>query len=143
MKESPICFGPNDNHLNSSFIVPYSGTLAAVKLVHAYGYVKCHDSLRTFWGCRGNSKEYVKVVIRKATDDNNNIIFPSTTFFKKEGQKDSFRIPGYNALSAELVLSDLSYPPNVSVTGGQKLRLSYLGAPEAGTTCCDVYARFR
>ena len=135
--ESPILFSPIDNQLSSCFIVPSNGTLAAVKLVHAYGYVTCNDTHLTYWwGCGGNRKD-VKIVIKKATDGSSH----TKTFSTEEGEHPhSLRIPGYSPLSSELVLSYLSDPPKV--IGRQKLCLSYSGATNAGKSFFDVYARF-
>ena len=136
INESPILFGPIDNKLSSCFIVPSNGTLAAVKLVHAYGYVTCNDNNLTYWwDCGGNQKD-VKVVIKRATDGSSH----TKTFSTEEGHSPSLRIPGYSPLSSELVLSYLSDPPKV--IGRQKLCLSYPGATNAGKSFFDVYARF-
>ena len=126
MTKSPIRFSLIDNQLDCCFIVPSSGTLAAVKLVHAYGYVACNDTHVTFWWGCGENNEDVRVEIRRATG---------------EGlHTDSLRIPGYSPLSSELVLSYLSDPPKV--IGRQRLCLSYSGATNAGKSFFDVYARF-
>ena len=135
MNNSSICFGSIENQLSSCFNVRSSGTLAAVKLVHAYGYVKCNSTHWTFWGCGGNNKD-VNFEIRKDTGS------LATFHTKKEQNMDSW-IPGYNPLSRELVLSFGSNPQQVA--GGQKLCLTSLegtSAEIAGKSCCDVYARF-
>ena len=133
--ESPILFSPIDNQLSSCFIVPSNGTLAAVKLVHAYGYVTCNDNNLTYWWDCGGNKKDVTVVIKKETDGSSH----TKTFSTEEGEH-SLRIPGYSPLSSELVLSYLSDPPKV--IEGQKLCLSYLGDTKAGKSSFDVYARF-
>ena len=142
MNESPICFGATDN-IASSFKVPFSGTLASVKLVHLDGYVRCNEGNShrwSFWGC-----ETVKI-----RNSSGSAILPSREFWidREKEEPTSWRIPGYNSLSSELVLSaDISNPLNV--TQGQWLRLSYTDAlsslPEdhkGEKSCCDVYARF-
>ena len=136
INESPILFGPIDKKSRSCFIVPSNGTLAAVKLVHAYGYVPCNDTHLTYWwGCGGNRGD-VKVEIKMATGGS----LHTKTFFIEEGEHPhSLRIPGYSPLSSELVLSYLSDPPEV--IGRQMLCLSYSGATNAGKSFFDVYAR--
>ena len=126
MTKSPIRFSLIDNQLDCCFIVPSSGTLAAVKLVHADGYVACNDTHVTFWWGCGENNEDVRVEIRRATG---------------EGlHTDSLRIPGYSPFSSELVLSYLPNPPNVTVQ--QELCLSFLKATEEEKSFLDVYARF-
>ena len=136
MTKSPIRFSLKDNQLGRCFIVPSSGTLAAVKLVHAYGYVACNDTHVTFWWGCGENNEDVKVEIREATGEDKTI---HSTKFSPE-HTDYLRIPGYSPLSSELVLSYLSDPPKV--IGRQRLCLSYSGATNAGKSFFDVYARF-
>ena len=140
MNESPICFGATDN-IASSFKVPFSGTLASVKLVHLDGYVRCNEGNSprwSFWGC-----ETVKI-----RNSSGSAILPSREFSIDQKKEESWRIPGYNSLSSELVLSaDISSPLNV--TQGQWLRLSYTEGLSSRSedhkgekSCCDVYARF-
>ena len=146
MNESPICFGATDNNA-SSFMVPSNGTLASVKLVHLDGYVRCHHGNLSFWGCGQSPKLDVNVEIRNSSGSP---ILPSREFliYNRKGKKQYLRIPGYNSLSPELVLSaDFSNPPNV--TQGQWLSLFYRDGSSSsreghrrGKSCCDVYARF-
>ena len=147
MNESPVCFGAGKNQFGS-FSVPSNGTLASVKLVHLDGYVRCNRGnwTRSFWGCGQNPELDVNVEIKYA----NTAILPSREFLVRErGGKESLRIPGYNSLSPELVLSaNVSHPPNV--TQGQWLRLSHRedsSSPledydNGEKSCGDVYARF-
>ena len=148
MNESPICFGAGKNQFGS-FNVSSSGTLASVKLVHVDGYVRCNrgNRKRSFWGCIQDPKNDVNVEIK----DSNIPILPSSEFLvpESEGKESFLKIPGYNSLSTELVLSaKVSSPPRV--TQGQRLRLSlreYSSSPSKDQdngekSCCDVYARF-
>ena len=139
MMKSPFRSSLIDNQLSRCFIVPSSGTLAAVKLVHAYGYVACNDTHVTFWwGCGGKSED-VTVEIKTATGEDAPL--HSKKFSTENGEHtDSLRIPGYSPLSSELVLSYLSDLPQV--IGRQRLCLSYSGATNAGKSFFDVYARF-
>ena len=143
-----MCFGARDNQFGK-FLVPSSGRLASVKLVHLYGYVTCQKSVASYWsywGCsiyHGSVKAHVNVAI---TTSANRILLPSSQFITVSSTKWS-RIPGYNSFSPALVLSAFSNPP--SVTQGQELRLWYgedlVNSSEgdnAGKSCCDVFARF-
>ena len=137
INKPPICFDHKEKPLKRCFIVPSSGTLVAVKLVHAYGYVVCNDTNWTFWGCGENIDVDFKK--GKATSD----VSHSTMFSTTKGESKSSWIPGYSTHSRELVLSYASNPQHV--TGGQTLCLSYLegtSAKNEGKSCCDVYARF-
>ena len=134
MTKSPIRFSVIDNQKGCCFIVPSSGTLAAVKLVHAYGYVACNDTHVTFWWGCGENNENVNVEIKEATGED----IHSEKFSPEH--TGSLRIPGYSPLSSELVLSYLSDRPRV--IGRQKLCLSYSGVTNAGKSFFDVYARF-
>ena len=143
MKTPPVRFGARDNTFGS-FVVPSSGKLVSVKLVHVYGYVTCDKRNRaywSFWGC-GHYPKDVNVIITTSFDK---ILLPSNEFFTGLVLKRS-SIPGYNSLSPELVLSAVSNPLNVA--GGQELRLWYgqdlansLEGNNGGTSCCDVYVR--
>ena len=140
-----MCFGARDNRFGK-FLVPSSGKLASVKLVHVYGYVACagRATYRSYWGCHQypGLKNHVDVVI---TTSGGGVLLPSSQFITDKKAKWSL-IPGYNSLSPELVLSAFSNPP--SVTRGQELRLWYgedlansSESDNGGTSCCDVYAR--
>ena len=141
-----MCFGARDNRFGK-FLVPSSGKLASVKLVHVYGYVTCQKdkpSYWSYWGCGKHSSlsNHVDVAI---TTSSGSVLLPSSQFITDKTHKWSL-IPGYNSLSPELVLSAFSNPP--SVTQGQELRLWYgedlknsSEGDNGGTSCCDVYAR--
>ena len=141
-----MCFGARDNRFGK-FLVPSSGKLASVKLVHVYGYVTCDTGKAyhwSYWGCGQHSsvKNHVDAVI---TTSGGSILLPSSQFITHATDKWSL-IPGYNSLSPKLVLSAFSNPP--SVTQGQELRLWYgedlvnkYESDNGGTSCCDVYAR--
>ena len=134
---SPICFDEKDNTFGS-FLVPYSGKLASVKLVHRSGNLTCDNLPSSFWGCGGNRQD-VNVVIKTS---------PGKTILRLRElstggeQRESLRTTGYNWSSPELVLSACSNPQ--SVTAGQKLLLSYDKNPRqitGGSSCYDVYVR--
>ena len=144
----PVCFGAKDQQFGT-FSVPSSGRLLAIKLVHLYVYVTCLATKVEYWsqwgcGTYNSFKDQVDVVITTAT---NGVLLPASQFITYGTLKWS-KIPGYNSLSPELVLSVFSSP--LSVTTGQVLRLWY-GEDLAnnggqrdngGTSCCDVFARF-
>lgn len=141
----PVCFGAKNDQFGR-FNTTYGGNMAAVKLVHLYGYVSCHTvstSYWSYWGCGDNPDNDVKDMVNvKITTSTNDIIWPPSQF-TTEFHKWS-KIPGYNSLSPELILSSFSQPSRVH--SGQELRLWYaedlLNESEGsngGRTCCDVY----
>ena len=148
MNYSPVCFGARGDHFGR-FYAPSSGKLAAIKLVHLYGYVSCATSLGrssfSYWGC-GYLKhphswvnELVNVVIATSA---NHILFPPSQFVITN-EKWS-KIPGYTSLSPALVLSAYAHPHSVS--SGQELRLWFgedfvnrFEGDNGGRACCDVY----
>lgn len=85
--------------------------------------------------------DQVNVVITSST---NSVLLPPNQFFT-HGTLNWSRIPGYNSLSPELVLSAFSSP--LAVTSGQVLRLWYGEVlannygDNSGTSCCEVFAR--
>ena len=141
-----MCFGAKSDQFGK-FSVPSGGKLLAIKLVHLQGYVSC-DTRQvyhwSFWGCgsHGNLKGHVNVAI---TTSANHILLPASQFFT--GSSKWSKIPGYNSLSPELVLSVFSSP--LTVSSGQELRLWYgedltasTESDNGGKSCCDVFARF-
>ena len=143
-----MCFGARSDQFGK-FSVPFGGRLLAIKLVHLHGYVTC-DKRKvyhwSYWGCGAHGSVgagFVDVVITTAT---NGILLPPRQFIVHNSGKWS-KIPGYDSLSPELLLSVFSSP--LTVTSGQVLRLWYgedLGGitehGNDGTSCCDVFARF-
>ena len=135
-----MCFGAR-NHQFGRFLMPSSGRLAAIKLVHLYGYVSCraNEANRwSYWGCGGDPL-FVAV-----TTSTNRVLFPPNHF--KDNSKE-FRIKAYNSWSPELVFSVFSHPHWVSL--GQQLRVWYTQdlwdfyeTDNGGRVCCDVYALF-
>ena len=128
------------------------GRLAAVKLVHLYGYVSCDTagptSYWSYWGCGDNHwngiNTQVNVVI---TDSNNQILLPPSQFLNtKIPSIKWYTVPGYNSLSPELVLPFFTSPKWVHPN--QELRLWYgenlvkQSAGNGGKVCADVYALF-
>ena len=97
----------------------------------------------SYWGCGAHSSlsNHVDVAI---TTSSNSVLLPPSQFMGQSSTKWS-KIPGYNSLSPELVLSMFSSPS--FVTSGQVLRLWYgedlVNSSEGdndGTSCCDVFA---
>lgn len=144
---SPVCFGAKNNQFGSFTAKTGSKRLAAVKLVHLYGYVTCNTrevSYWSYWGCGSNAlvRELVNVVITTSTDQ---IILPQGQLIVRDNAKWS-KIPTYNSLSPELILSSLNPTP---VALNQQLRLWYgedlMNSTEGdndGTVCVEVYALF-
>ena len=137
-----MCFGTKDDQFGR-FFVPSSGNLAALKLVHLYGYVSCDPKSNarwSYWGCAGPK---VNVVVTNST---NHVLLPADEFSSNSVTK-WFNIPGYNSLSPEIVLSVLSLPR--WMTSGEELRLwngedlvNRSESDNGGRVCCDVHALF-
>ena len=145
----PVCFGAKDDQFGK-LSVPSGGSLLAIKLVHVHGYVTCDKNKVyhwSYWGCgaHGGVGDYVNVAITTST---NRILLPPSQFFGQSWMQQHkwSKIPGYNSLSPELILSVFSSP--LTVTSGQVLRLWYgedlVNSSESdngGKSCCDVFAR--
>ena len=147
MNFSPVCFGAKNHQFGRFYVHSVSGEkLAAVKLVHLYGYVTCATakvSYWSYWGCQGvsvYSTENINVVITTAA---NHILLPPGQFIVHDGAK-WFKVPVYTSISPELVLSFFN---PYSVQSGQELRLWYgedlmnmWEGDNEGTACVDIYA---
>ena len=143
----PVCFEAKGSRFGR-FYVP-RGRLAAIKLVHLYGYVSCNTrstSHWSYWGCGDNRwngiNTQVNVVI---TDSSNHILLPPIQFQKISYSK-WYRVPGYNSLSPELVLHFFTSPKWVHPN--QELRVWYGenlvkgNGDNGGKVCADVNALF-
>ena len=142
---SPVCFGARYTQYGT-VNAPRSGKVAAVKLVHLYGYVTCNKNNAdnwSFWGCGHGLKDLVDVVI---TWSNNHMILPANQFIGNRGGKWS-KIPGYNSFSPEIILSVFSYPfflsaqTELRVWYGEDLVNFYEGDND-GRVCTDVYVLY-
>ena len=144
---SPVCFGAKDGQFGRFYVKSGYRKLAAVRLVHLYGYVSCDTrqvSYWSYWGC-GLYREGLGKINVVITNSDNQVILPPSEFIVNDGAKWS-KIPGYDSLSTELVLSFFS-PSHVGYH--QELRVWYgedlMNAGEGdngGTACVDVYAIF-
>ena len=146
-----MCFSARGENYGTFYAPSGGGNLAAIKLVHLYGYVTCSTGTSnswSYWGCYVPVVRYaVGVVI---TTSSNRVILPPTKFLKSNSglrYRKWSNIPGYTGLSSSLVLSFDGYPYRVS--SWQTLRLWYgedlqdsTENDNAGTVCCDVYGRF-
>ena len=145
-----MCFGARHN-VFGKFHLPSSGKLAAIKLVHLYGYVSCESSNPShwsYWGC-GHlhaTKNHINVVI---TNAHNHIILPPNQLLASGGIAAGkwYNDVGYSSLSPELVLSVFSHTPPVS--SGQEFRVWYgedlvnwAEGDNDGKVCSDVYALY-
>ena len=143
----PVCFEAKGNRFGR-FYVP-GGRLAAIKLVHLYGYVSCHvhgPSFWSYWGCGDNPSMRLNTLVNAViTDSSNHILLPPIQFQKISNLK-WYRVPGYNSLSPELVLPFFSSPNWVH--SNQELRVWYgenlvkNNGDNGGKVCADVYALF-
>ena len=144
----PVCFGARHN-VFGKFHLPSSGKLAAIKLVHLYGYVSCRapDPYHwSYWGCGKAANNRVNVVI---TNAHNHIILPPNQLIAS-GESAAgkwYNELGYSSVSPELVLSVFSDPPHVS--SGQEFRvwygedlMNFTESNNDGKVCSDVYALY-
>ena len=145
-----MCFGAKHN-VFGRFHLPSTGKLAAIKLVHLYGYVACaapHPEYWSYWGCahHPDTKNQINVVI---TNAHNHIILPPNQLlasgFIAAGKW--YNDVGYSSQSPELFLSVFSHPLHVS--SGQEFRVWYgedlvnhTEQDNDGTVCSDVYALY-
>ena len=140
-----MCFKAKGNQ-PGKFYAPTCGKLAAVKLVHLYGYVTCHNkvvSYWSFWGCGDHPSvpNHVDAVITRSDDE---VPLPPSQF-NTFGKGKWSEIPGYNSNSPSLVMSAFS-PPTGDVRAGDELRVWYgedlvnwTEHDNDGEVCCDVY----
>ena len=148
LNHGAVCFSARGER-PGRFYVP-SGDLAAIKLVHLYGYVTCQKRISSswsHWGCAiPNVRYHVGVAI--TTNSSYTAILPLSRFLSGSSEVKArkwSRIPGYTGLSSTLVLSfDSPY-----YSSGETFRLWYgedltnsTENDNAGRTCCDVYGRF-
>ena len=142
---SPVCFRAKYTQYGA-VNAPLGGKVAAVKLVHLYGYVTCHKynpDNWSFWGCGHGLKDLVDVVV---TWSNNQIILPASQFIGNRAGKWS-KLPGYNSFSPEIILSVFSTP--LSVSAQTQLRVwyaedlvNYTEGDNDGRVCADVYVLY-
>ena len=147
----PVCFGARGEQYGTFYAPSGGGKLAAIKLVHLYGYVSCgasSSSSWSYWGCNVPVVRYaVGVVI---TTSRNSVILPPSKFLKSDSglrHRKWSNIPGYTGMSPSLVLSFDSHP--YRLYSRQALRLWYgedlqdsTENNNGGRVCCYVYGRF-
>ena len=118
----PVCFEAKGNQFGR-FYVP-GGRLAAIKLVHLYGYVSCYvqrPSFWSYWGCGDNPWMGLNTLVNAfITNSSNNILLPPIQL-RNISEGNWYRVPGYNSLSPELVLPFFSSPKLVN--SNQELRV--------------------
>ena len=145
---SPVCFGAKNNRFGR-FHLPACRLAALVRL---YSYVSCYNPVDTwwsYWGCGENPRDELKNQVNVITTSANQIILPPKQFLntKKLEKLKWHKIPGFNSLSTELVLSVMSMP--YWIPSSHELRLWYgedlVNSSEkdnGGTVCADIYALF-
>ena len=124
--------------------VTYNGPSAfvgAVKLVHTSGLVYHSASSKgSFWGAGDDSGGLGTLI----TDSQNRIIYPSprVTYVSENGW---YSMPGYTALSPELVFTDFCAPHYLNK--GVKLRVwygedwsGYTENDNSGKSCTKIFA---
>ena len=139
----PVSFGTKDSQYGA-FTMPFTGDLAAMKLVNLHGYVTCdtqQSDFYSYWGCGSHLNQKVAVVI---TDDTNQVILPIDALIQIDDLTSI--IPGYSASTPELVMSFIE--PR-SVLSGQELRLWYAEdlkdlneEDNGGSATVEVYALY-
>ena len=129
-----MCFGAKNNTFGR-FQVEFNGSINAVKLVHVNGKVSCGNSWAK-WGCNPG-REKLRVFI---TDASNTTILPKP-------EAGSYKIPGYNSSSSEIIITDIPNP--LYLPSGQDLRLwfgydlfDYDEDNNNGTVCTNVFVRY-
>ena len=144
---APVCFGAKSGQFGRFYVKTAFKRVAAVKLVHLYGYVSCdtrHVSYWSYWGCGlyGWGLGKINVVITNSGDQ---VLLPPHEFIEHHGAKWS-KVPGYDSFSSELVISSFS-PSHVNYN--QELRVWYgedlMNTSEGdngGAVCVDIYAIF-
>ena len=109
-------------------------------------YVSCdtrHTSDWSYWGCGDKMQAQVRVTI---TTTANRILLPPKQFLTIPSL-EWYKIPGYNSVSPELILSVLSTPNWIS--SDQELLLwhgedlvNFSEEDNGGTVCVNLYALF-
>ena len=136
------CVGARQNQYKEVTFTGSSCFVGAVKLVHYWGYVGCHASARSNWGCEAGRTELLMIV----TDSMNQILYPSPRLvtYGARGHKEWYTLPGYTSSSRELVFSDFGYPKYLKK--GNKLRVwygedlyDYTESDNHGKTCMNIY----
>lgn len=142
-----MCFGTRDSQFGRFYIPRGGGNVAAIKLVHLYGYVSCDTRYPihwSYWGCayHGGVKEKISIAI---TTSANHILLPASQLIPAANLWTT--IPGYDSKTPELVLSFFNHPR--PMTSGEELHLwygedlvDYTEQDNGGRVCCDVYALF-
>ena len=140
-----VCFGATGASYGL-FAAPIDGNLVAVKLVYQFGYVSCNANVKnywSFWGCGEGAGMKVNTVI---TDSSDHTLMPPKEFENLVSGVKYYKIPGYNSMSPEIILSSFSSTP---VEAGEQLRLWYgedlqnvNERDNGGRVCCTAYAMY-
>ena len=130
-----MCFGARYTQYGT-FNAPLGGEVAAVKLVHLYGYVTSNKYIAdhwSFWGS-GHGCDLVDVVV---TWSNNHMILPANQFIRNRAGK----------WSTEIILPVFSSP--YSLSAQTQLRvwyfedlMNYTESDNDGLVCADVYVLY-
>ena len=129
-----MCFGAKNNTFGR-FQVEFSGSITAVKLVHLNGKVSCGKSWAK-WACNPGVEKLRTFI----TDASNTTILP-------RAKNRSYKIPGYNSSSSEIIITD--FPNPLYLSSGQDLRLwfgddlfDHHEDNNKGTVCTNVFVRY-
>ncbi|XP_057316838.1 uncharacterized protein LOC130657862 [Hydractinia symbiolongicarpus] len=138
-----VCFGAHENEFGT-IKLQHDAVMTNIKLVHVGGPgLTCvRGTPLTKWGCDYGGVFVTENVAAVITDDQNNLLYPSTEYYLSNG---FFNVPGYNAKSPYLIFHAASH----TVHKGQELRLHYGDtlfdgylSNNSGESCADVYAKF-
>ncbi|XP_044181596.1 uncharacterized protein LOC122962518 [Acropora millepora] len=134
LNSAPVCFGAKNNTFGR-FQVEFSGSINAVKLVHLNGKVSCGNSWAK-WACNPGVEKLRTFI----TDASNTTILP-------RAKNRSYKIPGYNSSSSEIIITD--FPNPLYLSSGQDLRLwfgddlfDHHENNNNGTVCTNVFVRY-
>ena len=112
--------------------------MTALKLVHRSGYVACHASGNSNWGCKNSNRINIHI-----TDDSKNRLYPRLFTFDGHGW---YNVQGYNSNSGEL---ELTFETPITGSKGKELQIWYgedladrSESDNHGTSCAAVYAMF-
>lgn len=153
-QQGTVCFSAKGDK-PGTFYNEREGFVAAIKLVHASGWVTCGNdnchsshsetSYKTYWGC-SISHPYVGSTPLGTfiTTPSRRVLFPREKFIRDKSMTTWYALPGFEPDSPFLVFHDFANPEFFHQ--GQKLQIRYgedlknvSEDDNAGETCVEVY----
>ena len=147
-----VCFGAEANSYGA-FIIPKTGHVKAMKLVHKWGSIKCNQvDGDSYWGCVNSNFYNSEDIMTIITNVNRDVLLPPAEDLKSLpsgihvcGKKHFYTLEGIEQKSPELVFRNLKSP--MPLSQGEELQIWYgqdfadCGEEDnSGVTCVDVYA---